>query len=157
MARLDRPHIPIAIRLQVACRQAYEKLHYLHVPQRGSLESQLRTVIAILFGDDKIELHHRPALVNRPRNAKDTDYVPPANDPDYLVYLRKRDHEIETRVRGVGAQRSDLSQARYLKKLRKNREKTPGKRRLPKQRIAKSIKRKWPSRPFPKRNRKNDR
>lgn len=54
-------------------------------------------------GNHKVELHNRPALCNRPWND------PPANSTDHLVYLAVDDHAIETRVRGIGAQRSDHS------------------------------------------------
>jgi len=100
----------------------------------------------------KYELHHDPALCNRrsyKRMVKGklrTFYDPPANDPEHLVYLAEDDHDIRTRVRGVGAQRSDLGQRRYLKRVARNRaSKTAAKVRRPK------VKRAWPSRPFPKR------
>jgi hypothetical protein len=137
MARLHRPYIPIDIRLIVASRQLRDRgakldrsiLYGLGLQFAGgfpgdptlSFSRKLRSVLAALFGNAKVELHHRPALLNRPRNRSGTDYVPSANDPDFLIYLEKGAHDIETRVRGIGAQRSDLSQARYLKKVKSNR------------------------------------
>jgi hypothetical protein len=172
MARLIRPYIPLAVRVQVAERQVDAAIAALgqfdpetdkhsrnlavfrdFVDRQSwhagrSAAHKLSLLLQLLFGDDaKPELHHRPALVNRPRNRRETDYVPPANDPDYLVYLLEDVHDIETRVRGLGAQRSDLSQARYLKKVAKNRTAPKRKSRFssPLSRAGKST---WPKRKF---------
>lgn len=143
--KLARPHIPVIVRLQVAERQAREKNIGLSGEAKTlrSKELQLCLLLVILFGErtHEVELHHRPALVNRRRYIRNgkTFYDPPANDPAHLIYLlggRGEDHDVETRVRGVGAQRSDLAQRRYLKKVVKNRD--PNRRKT-------SI----PSRPFP--------
>jgi hypothetical protein len=83
--------------------------------------------------------------VNRLFDFKAQDYVPPANDPAFLVYLSKDEHDIETRVRGLGAQRSDLGQRRYNKKVAKNRakdKKRPG--RWPRRQLrSKAINASW--------------
>jgi hypothetical protein len=84
----------------------------------------------------ELELHHRPALLNRERDGN--DYIPRANDPDYLVYLPKDDHDIETRVRGQRGQHSDLGLARKRKR---------------KERKSKRRKTKWSSRPLRSANR----
>lgn len=123
-----RRYIPLAVRVQVAERQLMVRgcpipAYILYVTP---LRERLRQMLRLLFGDKPAELHHRPALVNRPLNRRKTDTVPPANDPDYLVYLLKdEEHRIETFVRGVGAQRSDVSQRRYNKRVAKNRAKRP--------------------------------
>jgi len=124
MARRFRPHIPLAIRCQVASRQLREA-NIEFEPFAGTLTVRLQQLLDRLFGDAKVELHHRPALVNRPWNARKGDYDTPANSAAHLVYLVETDHDIETRIRGIGAQRSDLSQARYLKKVARNRSPKP--------------------------------
>jgi len=145
--RRYRPHIPYSVRLQVATRQllaespmAASILQHL----KGTKQQRLATILGHLFGSQAIELHHRPALVNRAWNERAEDYDPPANDPEFLIYLAKHDHAIETRVRGMGAQRSDLSQARYNKNVARNRSGKKPKYRWP-------TGRKISSRPFPKR------
>jgi hypothetical protein len=132
--RLSRPYTPLAIRLQVAARQCRD--HGMVPPDGGSMGKRLQRTLAVLamvyLSSGKLELHHRPALCNRQiflRPDWEHYYVPAANDPEYLVYLPKGDHDVETRVRGVGAQRSDLGQRRYNKKVAKNRvkdKKRPG-------------------------------
>jgi hypothetical protein len=122
--KLIRPYIPIAVRVQVAERQVRETSGYhpksIEHPE-WSMRFRLSAALEFLFGEDaKAELHHRPALCNRWKS-NTGEYVPAANDPEYLVYLVKGEHDIETRVRGVGAQRSDLGQRRYLKRLARNR------------------------------------
>lgn len=160
-----RRYVPLSVRVQVAERQFDAATSFAHVNgdrhatvfrsfvdrdhwRAGTpLQRQLDLLLQLLFGDAKTELHHRPALVNRPLNRRKTDTVPPANDPEHLVYLLKdEEHRIETYIRGIGAQRSDVSQRRYLKKVAKNRERASDSR--PRNR---GPKRKWRSRPFPKR------
>jgi hypothetical protein len=140
--KLPRPYIPISVRLFVAERQFLEcgitDLHSLYSwryywrPVKGNTE-KLEALLTALFGKAKVELHHRPALLNRERTKKG-GYIPDANDPDYLVYLPVDDHDIETRVRGQHGQHSDLGLARKNKRKAKK---------------LKAKKRKWPSRPFP--------
>jgi len=100
-----------------------------------TLTYRLAAGLLELFSVDKVELHHRPALVNRPRYVRNGKvfYDPPANSAAHLVYLRCSEHDIETRVRGIGAQLSDLAIARKRKRKEK-------KARRPKTR--------WPSRPL---------
>jgi len=112
--RLPRPYIPLGIRVQVAERQLRERYParapsiFYGLDEPMPLATRLRRLLAAIFGSDaKLELHHRPALINRRR--KGNNYDPPANSPDYLVYLPKDEHDVETRVRGVGAQLSDLA------------------------------------------------
>lgn len=144
--KLHRPHIPLAIRVAVAERQAMASLPLACLPWGPPPESprkRLAALLGALFGDQAVELHHRPALVNRRHRLVrgEVVYSPPANDPEHLVYLLKGDHEIETRVRGVGALRSDLGERRYRKRLARNR--APKKKARP-----------WPKRlrSWPKRN-----
>lgn len=142
--KLRRPYIPLAVRVVVAERQLHEIALRPKFPVGSSSAARLKIALWYLFGDAKAELHHRPALCNRPFDFTTQDYTPVANDPEYLVYLRKWDHEIETRVRGVGAQRSDLGQRRYLKKVARNRAKArKPKRSWPKRRLRKAINARW--------------
>ncbi len=131
--RLPRPYIPLSIRVRVAERQHIEKWGGWPPRIDLSLRSRLDYILFHLFGVQKAELHHRPALINRPRCGN--DYVPRANDPNYLIYLAADEHDIETRVRGQHGQHSDLALARKRKR---------------KERKAKRRKTKWASRPFPK-------
>lgn len=146
-----RPYIPLSVRIVVADR-AHEKrfgnTHWLFPAWRmtnGRYSKQCLTgILTDTFGEAPVELHHRPALINRPFNPRTGRYTPDANDPDYLVYLPKDEHRIETLVRGVGAQRSDMSQRRYNKRVARNRARGASKS-LPRLRSAK---RKWPKRPM---------
>lgn len=120
MSWLVRPYIPIAVRVKVAERQLLEREMLCFV---GSLSTRLKFSLQSLFWNAKetAELHHRPALVNRQRK-RNGDYEPPANDPDYLVYIAEDDHDIETRVRGLHGQHSDLGMARKNKRIARNRD-----------------------------------
>jgi hypothetical protein len=146
--KLHRPYIPIATRVRVAERQlrehgrrveSRENLLKVVTLQRSSSGVVRRTPMTMgrilkfylqILGStltdrewSSLELHHRPALCNRYRDMETGEYLPPANDPEHLIYLPRGEHDIETRVHGVGAQRSDLGQRRYLKKVAKNRSK----------------------------------
>jgi len=158
MTRLARPYIPMKVRVQVAERQfdaatsfSYENgdrhasvfrtfVDRDHWKRDSPLHRQLAMFLRLLFGDAKVDLHHRPGLLNRRRYIRNgkTFYDPPANSAEHLVYLPEHEHDIETRVRGVGAQHSDLALAR--KRKRAERKKTRPKR-------------KWPSRPMRSANR----
>lgn len=146
MARLHRPYIPFAVRVIVAERQLGARFPVLldavgiEYPKVGKkrLDAILFYLSNDLFGSRKFALDHDPALVNRRRYVRNgkTFYDPPANDPAHLVYREAgpgSDHDIKTRVRGDGAQLSDLAKVRKRKR---------------KERKAKAPKRKWPSRPL---------
>jgi hypothetical protein len=117
--KVVRKHVPLAVRVVVAERQM-AALGML--PYAGTLGTRLKLGLADLFNGAKFELHHRPALENRPLNRRKTDHVPPANDPAFLVYLLKdEEHRIETYVRGQRGQLSDAGLRRKLKRMAKNR------------------------------------
>lgn len=129
--KLHRPYIPIKVRLIVAERQAADAMTpnsfgvpvpILSRPLPASGGKRLAALLGALFSGP-YQLHHRPALCNRRRSVRAgrVVYSPPANDPDHLVYLAVDAHGIETRVRGVGALRSDLGQLRYNKRVARNR------------------------------------
>ncbi len=131
---MKRPYIPLRVREQVLDLQMWEAgfVPSWAAQQGNNAATRLRMKLEEFFGCVPVELHHRPALVNR-RHFGETRYVPDANDPDYLVYLPADDHDIETRVRGHHGQHSDLALARKRKR---------------KERKARRPKRKWPSRPW---------
>jgi hypothetical protein len=129
--RLARPYIPIAVRIKVAERQC----GFEHQDKIISAK-RLKGLLFILFAGEPHQLDHNPALINRPFNEKTGKYTPDANNPEFLIYRTKAAHDIKTRVRGDGAQLSDLAIARKRKRI--ERKKTRQKK-------------KWPSRPFPKR------
>jgi hypothetical protein len=87
----------------------------------------LRLMKEELFGAGvKVELHHRPALVNRKKHYYpngDFSYIPGELDPDYLVYLPADEHDIETRVRGPHGQYSDLALRRKRKRIEQKKHK----------------------------------
>jgi len=80
-------------------------------------------------------LDHDPALATRRKKGegRKTVYIPDANDPEFLIYREKHAHHIKTNIKGDGAQYPDRV---LIKRARGNRVKP---------------KRKWPTRPFPKR------
>lgn len=129
--RLHRPYIPLSARVRVAERQIEQRGFFpdiigMECPQRERLDALLR----FLFRDEPVQLDHDPALVNRKRRTMRDGrivYTPDANDPLYLIYRTKAEHDIKTRVRGDGAQLSDLAIAR--KRKRKERKAAKPKRR----------------------------
>jgi len=74
-------------------------------------------MLKLLFANQPFQLDHDPALVNREFNKRNHRYTPDANDPVYLVYRTKDAHDIKTRVRGDGAQHSDLGLRRKMKRI----------------------------------------
>lgn len=160
--RLPRPPIPQSLKVEVALRQ----LRLLDAPAAtlertekrigDYLERLLFALQVFLKTSKKLELHHRPALTNRPKirhGGTIVGYVPAANDPDFLFWLPEDAHDVETRVRGLRGAHSDLGLARKLKKIAENREKRPRKKVAAKGRARHGAgrfpKRKIPSRPFP--------
>lgn len=143
MARLYRPHIPLSVRLDVVHRQLQRMGKETIVFESETKASQLAGLLRFLAHQlgceaKDLRLDHDPALCNRQqfRNGRGeiVRYVPDANDPNHLIYRTKADHDIKTRVRGPGAQFSDLALLRREKK----RQRPP----KPKKKLA--------SRPFPK-------
>lgn len=134
--KLPRPYIPLSVRERVIDEQMAEaKLQPTWAARTAkSISKRVRFKLEEFFGNRPVELHHRPALVNRQRDGD--DYIPRANDPDYLIYLPADDHDIETRVRGQHGQYSDLAMARKRKR---------------RERKAARPKRRWPTRKFPAR------
>jgi hypothetical protein len=142
----------------VAKRQAGLKNIPLHLDflalHFSSSKKQLDYLLFVIFRERKVHLDHDPPLCNRFKIMSDSGevvgYIPHANDPNYLVYRTIEDHRKKTYIRGDGAQRSDVSQRRYLKRVAENR---GLRKKKPSRKIAQR-KVRWPSRPFPKKPKK---
>lgn len=154
--RLHRPYIPIAVRLRVAIRQLFQAgVPWVGDYRESASAGLLRALAALreVLGGN-LHLDHDPALVNRMRRtlpSGEVVYSPDANDHRHLVYRSEVDHDIKTRVRGDGAQRSDLGQRRYLKRVARNRQPKAAKRTSQQKRRIRAKyqqKQKWPSRPL---------
>lgn len=144
--KLFRPYIPYDVRVTVAARQAIAAGVYPRECEIGCwpYTRQLRELLYVLFGDERVHLDHDPPLmlrsVQRNKNGEIIKYLPDANDPEFLIYRTAEDHDIKTRVRGDGAQHSDLGLRRKNKNIAANRNNKP------KQKIAQRKNFKWPKR-----------
>jgi hypothetical protein len=144
--KLPRPYIPWHVREQVIDQQMITAQFTPTKAARytGSAERRVRWKLEEFFAGIPVELHHSPALVNRKLKWRFVGkgygtvpvYDPPANDPNYLVYMPVDEHDIRTRVRGARGQYSDLA----LVRKRKRQERKAKRRRF-----------KWPKRKFPQR------
>jgi hypothetical protein len=125
--KLPRPHIPIPTRIKVAQRQlrgfgASDALMFKDIMETPAvyldrLLAGLSIYLGVLF--KPLHLDHDPALCNRKYSYRTGRYTPDANDPRYLIYRTQADHDIKTRVRGDGAQLSDLAKRRKTKRIAK--------------------------------------
>jgi hypothetical protein len=151
MSRLPRPHIPLAVRVEVAARQVRERLKTpIEIECGPSLKRRLYALLSLLFNGDQAHLDHDPPLGARDKIMRDGEivgYRPDANDPRCLIYRTKVAHQIKTNVRGEHGQHPD----RVLIKKQRRRERPPSKRH--KAKIAQPKNFKWPSRPFNRRKR----
>jgi hypothetical protein len=158
---MKRPHIPLSVKVAVAERmlrdnaqkgmwndvlfeQLYDSRKLEISPQNPwPLKDRIDALLHHLFGDDPRHLDHDPALALRMR-LPDGRYSPEANDPEFLVYRRERDHLQKTVGRKADAEKtvttigSDVWLQKKFRRLER-----------PKRRKAKI-----PSRPFPKRRKK---
>ena len=132
---MKRPHIPLKVKLEAALYQ---------------LGLDLKTA----------ELHHTPPLAMRIQEHHTGLYHPDANDPRCMVWLSKSAHALQTTGRRGTSKLSkrggDISEIAKTKRLEKKYG-TPitmedyilnpmVRKHFP------TLKRKWPSRPFPKRS-----
>jgi hypothetical protein len=130
---LPRPYIPVSVRWKVADRQC-------DFPQWVSRTKRtLDNLLRAYFGGKRVHLDHEPALALRKRT-RSGGYIPPANDPDYLVYRVEADHRIKTLHRGDHGQFSDVALIRRQKKRKQKLKPSKPAWRWPK--------RKLPSRPM---------
>ena len=161
MSRLPRPSVPASLKVEVALRQLRALTAPAATLERTEkrigdyLERLLFALQVFMRTSKKLELHHRPAILNREkivRDGKIVGYKPDANDPAFLFFVPEDDHDTETRVRGLHGQHSDLALARKLKRIAKKRDNRPPKGVAFKAKARKGptrfAKRKIPSRPF---------
>jgi hypothetical protein len=149
MARLHRPHVPLDVQCAVALRQnGLDPGERASVLRRfkGAYGKLLDAILVVVASNqhcavDNLQLDHDPPLGARRKVWH--DYIPKANDPDYLVWRDKESHRVKTLVRGEHGQYSDL--ALIKRERRRNR-----KQSRPKQKIA-ARKKPWPKRKFQKR------
>lgn len=137
--KLLRPHIPLSVRCVVVERQLRAADLAWSIPETGAVSHRLAMMLLTLFGKESPNLDHQPALALRDKVFKDGEHVgyrPAANDPEFLIYRTRRDHDIKTRVRN-GAQFSDHALIR--------RSKRKAKRAKPRQKIPQR-KKPWPKR-----------
>jgi hypothetical protein len=168
MGRLYRPHIPLAVRVQVAERQAKEQPTlrfgaYWYVRNNLTFRHRLDCLLEILAQRFRCEmsdlrLDHDPPLGARQRlqysSVVKPIYIPHANDPEHLKYRPHGpqfdgSHLIKTNVRGDHGQHPD----RVLIKKQRRIERGPKPKRGPKiqsRGFAKppAGKTKWPKRPL---------
>jgi hypothetical protein len=111
------------------------------------LGRRLKSLLDDLFGDRPYHLDHDPALILRKFNKRTGKYTPNANDPDYLIYRARDEHQQKTTGRKPGASRtittkgSDIGiKTKFARLERKTRKKRttihprgfgPGKRKIP--------------------------
>lgn len=147
-----RPHILLAVRIQVAERQVRAAgfagiLRLEPYPQASNAE-KLEICLEFLFGETPYHLDHNPALILRPYNPRIKDpaarYTPNANDPDALIYRTTHAHHIKTNVIGDRGQLSDTTLRVKNRNIDRKRGLLPAKRKskIPQRKT------KWPSRPF---------
>lgn len=139
-----RPHIPLAVRLQVAQRQLEARgINTGVIDRLSDNAARLRVKLSVLFGDEKPHLDHNPALILRTFNPRTGKYKPDANDPDFLVYRTVHDHHLKTNVAGDGALRSDTAARMHQRRMDENR---GLRKRRPKAKIKSRTS--WPKRKF---------
>jgi len=162
MPRLLRPVIPTSVRCRVALRQLGEMwpddVMAANKGRLGALLAELLAHLAKLLGCEVKGLHldHDPALGAREkvfRKGVHVEYMPPANDPDSLMYREANAHRVKTNHIGDHGQHPD----RVLIKRQRRREKPPKPKRSSPIRSAGKMpkgKTKWASRPFPKKEKR---
>lgn len=124
--KLPRPRIPIPTRIKVAQRQLRDQFGMIVDRDRDEdgdvyLDRLLTSLVLCIGGKlfSPLQLDHDPALCNRKFSQRTGRYTPDANDPRYLIYRTQADHDLKTRVRGDGAQLSDLAKLRKTKRIAK--------------------------------------
>lgn len=154
MSRLPRPYIPIQIRIKVAERQFDASRHngrkvYNLLKRDWSLKRRLQWLLLIL-GFEHPECDHDPALILRKFNSRTRKFSPDANNPKFLIYCEKAEHQQKTTGRKPGATRTITTKGSDIglkaKFARLERQRPP----KPKHRIPAPIKPRWPKRAFTK-------
>lgn len=131
--RLLRPHVPLSVRCNVACRQLGVPFLII-TPSYGDWLRQLLRDLAERLGCAESELHldHDPALGAREKvhdwiTGEHTGYVPDANSAAHLIYREAGAHRLKTNVRGEHGQHPDRV---LIKKARRLTENKPPKRKV---------------------------
>lgn len=140
--RLYRPHVPIAVRCEVAARQlGWKHEDFSSNTTFRDLLAHRLVMLGCLLHCAAADLHldHDPPLAARMKRTMPdgrTICSPDANDPAHLIYREKHAHQIKTNVRGEHGQYPD----RVLIKRERRRQRKP----------RTKLKRKWAKRPMPK-------
>jgi hypothetical protein len=153
---MKRPYIPLSVRLQVLERQAYVDRFFETTEERElarewydlctdkyTTRRKIWWLKQVLFFTLEAELDHDPALSLRKRR-RDGRYIPDANDPRFLIYRLKPNHLEKSTGRKPGASRTVTSIGSDVYLWKKFRRLEVG---------TKRIKKRIPSRRFPKRAR----
>lgn len=127
--KLPRPYIPLEVRIAVIERQAGVSERWKGWARAPDVpftkNAYLSFMLLQVFKGANVQLDHNPALCNREviydRSGKFVRYIPDANNPDFLIYRTNDAHDIKTRIRGDGAQYSDLALRRKFKRIEKRR------------------------------------
>lgn len=118
MSERSRPYIPLAVRVKVAERQFAAQFAYGTPASSGYITLRLTTAtlkarvawLLRIIGIEHPQLDHDPALILRKYNPRKKNiaarYTPNANDPAFLVYREKADHQQKTTGRNPGASRT---------------------------------------------------
>ncbi len=137
MTDRPRPYIPMSVRVQVAERQLGPNRVYAEFAPSSTLGQKLQRALEYL-GFEQAQLDHDPALILRKFNKRTGRYTPDANDPDFLIYRRKDDHQQKTTGRKPGAERTVTTKgsdigiktkfARLERKGKRRKQKIPGRK-----------------------------
>lgn len=114
MARLLRPHIPLSVRVAVACGQLRSMFRCSVDRNAGEADSaylpRVLTMLSLRLGGGPLQLDHDPALENREqvfRNGEHVGYRPDANDGAFLIFRTREGHRTKTFVSGDHGQYCD--------------------------------------------------
>jgi len=139
-----RPYIPLAIRVEVAERDADKGLWwplYRSAVEAGGMSMGRRLTILLGHLPKGSQIDHDPALILRKFSEKTGLYTPDANDPAHLIYRAPREHLQKTIGRRADAEKTVTTKGSDIwLKSKFRRLENPSKR--PRAKIA--------SRPFPK-------
>jgi hypothetical protein len=145
------PMPPLSVRVKVARRQFVDKFPDWRLSFTAlSYTRQLPILLQRLFGEAAVALDHDPALILRDYDATVSDvadrYTPHAHDPNHLIYREKSDHQQKTTGRKPGAERtitikgSDIGLKTKFARLERPAKK---KKKIPSRPFPKSQKRSW--------------
>lgn len=159
-----RPHMPIAVKIAVVERQllargAKPDAIRLIAAASDNKSHRLSMLIRVLgLDEDRVEFDHVPALGLRRVNSRRTDWIPPANDPDYIEAKDAEPHLEKTAGRGGASMRfgGDTRAIAKVRRIEREPERWTGLTKPKRRRKDKPVTRrarKIPNRPFPKTSR----